>query len=500
MRRFRERFANNALPSCSSRGTSRDGPTATVRISVETYRPVPLSEAPDGRFTQLVQAAKQRRLVLYLGAGISIAPPACGPTGRTVADTLRPIVARIVGTGEADLAGVPLEELAQRVADEAAAHLDELRERAATAFDFCGIAPNFGHNAAALLLREGLVQVISVNWDCGVEQAGLEAGVAIKGVADVAESIQLAHTLPLYKIHGCATRPQTLAITQDDVDRPQNWAVGRTQGALAGGVVVFVGLGTIGLYVQEPFAELVSAWASQAQTIVVVDPQLRETWRNALGEERALEAHFARTADVFLDELLRALVREALDNSEQLALSLAQRDAWATTMVAGFAALRAAFDRTSADGVLRWWRDGVAATQAGTPFITELPGQKCVMTVAHLAGADGGDVEVAGVRGRQTVASATQYFEIVCRPGDHVSHVQIVGRDRIEQRHDNGVYPSPKQVTVVVVDALGEFPSDTAHVDIAAGDEDGMDIAAGVESIPIRFVAAEDGVRGRLAA
>lgn len=219
------------------------------------YIPAALADAPEGRFTQLVQAAKQRRLVLYLGAGISMSPPSCGPTGPAVADVLRPLVARMVKTRDEDLDGLSLEELAQKVADGPRERLAELRERAAVAFDFRGIAPNFGHEVAALLLREGLVQLISVNWDCGIERAGARAGVGIQGVADVAESVQLSHNLPLYKVHGCATRPWTLAITQDDVDRPQSWAVGRTQGALAGGVVVFVGLGTIGVYVSEPFAE-----------------------------------------------------------------------------------------------------------------------------------------------------------------------------------------------------------------------------------------------------
>src|ERR1039457_4222737 len=237
------------------------------------YVPATLADAPDGRFTQLVQAAKQRRLVLYLGAGISMSPPSCGPTGSVVADALRPFVARMVGVRDGDLDGLPLESLAQRVADEASERLAELRERAAVVFNFRGIAPNFGHEAAALLLREGLVQLISVNWDCGIELAGARTGVGIQGVADVAESIQLSHNLPLYKVHGCATRPSTLAITQDDVERPQSWAVGRTKGALAGGVVVFVGLGTVGLYVSEPFAELVAAWTPEGASVTLVDPQ-----------------------------------------------------------------------------------------------------------------------------------------------------------------------------------------------------------------------------------
>jgi hypothetical protein len=47
---------------------------------------------------------------------------------------------------------------------------------------------------------------------------------------------------------------------------------------------------------------------------------------------------------------------------------------------------------------------------------------------------------------------------------------------------------------------MGEFPDPQAPTDISAGDDDGADIAAGGDAIPIRFVSAEDGVRGRLVA
>ena len=399
---------------------------------------------------------------------------------------------------EPELAPLSLEALAQRVADEARDRLDTLREQAASAFDFRGIAPNFGHEAVALLLREGLAHVISANWDCGIERAGIRAGVAIQGVANAAESIQLAHTLPLYKVHGCATRPSTLALTQTEVDGPQAWAVGRTQGALADGIVVFVGLGTVGLYVEEPIPDLVKAWASQAASIAVVDPNLPKAWESALGDEAAA-AHIPRTGDAFFDELLRAVVRDAFDASEMAARQLVAHEAWATRMVRGFEALRTALDTATAEGVLRWWRDGVIETESGKPFITELRGQKCLMTIALLTDADGGQAEATGGKGRQTIATASQYLEIACRPGQHVSRVEIVVRDRIERRRAEGVYSADKPVTVVVVEEMGEFPSPEAPANIAAGDDDATDIVSGVEAAAINFVSADDGVRGRLA-
>jgi hypothetical protein len=403
----------------------------------------------------------------------------------------------MINVDESDLTALSLEELSQRVADEAADRMEDLRARAAEAFDFRGIAPNFGHEAVALLMRERLAEVITVNWDCGVEQAGVMAGVSIEGVASTAESIQLAHRLPLYKVHGCARRPVTLAITQEEVDKPQGWAVGRTQGALAGGIVAFVGLGTIGLYVREPIPALIAAWTGQASSFAIVDPNLPVAWKEALGDSLAAESHLPRTGDAFFDELLRAVVRDAIDDSEMTARQLASSESWAQTMVAGFEALRVTLETASADGVLRWWSDAVQDT--GKPFITEARGQKCLMTVAQLAGIDGGEVEISGMRGRQTVATTARYLEIACRPQERVSRTETIVRDRIERRLAEGVYPAGKPIWVVVADSIGEFPDSQAPPDIAAGQDDAMDIAAGSDAVPIHFVSAEDGVRGRLA-
>lgn len=382
------------------------------------------------------------------------------------------------------------------MADQTAERLEELRERAAVAYDFRNLEPNFGHEAAALLLREGLIQLISVNWDCGVELAGLRADVKIEGVATAAQRLQLVEELPIYKVHGCATRPATLALTQSEVDRPQRWAVAQVQAALTGGVVLFIGLGTVGLYVSEPVEELVALWTTDA-TVWIVDPQLPDAWEAALGD-RAVESHIAMTSSEFLDDLLRAVMRDALAGVSQSVEMLAEHDAWAAPMRHGYQRLRDALDRVPADGVLRWWRDGVAPAQAGSPFITELSGQRALMTIALLAGREAGALDAQGVRGRLTIGGPSQYFEIICRPGQHIREVETVARDRISRRREEGVYPDERIVTVVVAEAMGEFPAADAPTDIAGGDEEGSDIADGPRVVAIRLLSAEDGVLGRL--
>jgi SIR2-like domain len=463
--------------------------------------PLTLADPSSDAVRELVIAARQRRLVLYLGAGVSIPAPSCGPTGNLVADRLRSDVAQIVGCDATDLVGLKLEELAQRVQDESPEQLDELRRAAAGAFDFTGIAHNAAHEGIALLLREGLVEVASVNWDCGVEQAGIrEANVRIEGVARAQDRLQLTHgQLPLYKVHGCARKPETLALTRAEVDQPQTWAVALVQNALTAGPVVFVGLGTVGLYVTEPINELLKVWQADDASVLVVDPVLSDAWREVLADPDA--SHIDMGAIEFVDDLMRAVVKQAIAEAKRSMRPLVENEVWAAPMEAGFDSVSTGLDDVHGDAVLRWWRDGVIDTAAGKPFITELSGQKALMTVALVAGSDGGLVAAQGVRGRLSVGTADRYLEIVSRPGAHFNEVEPIARDRVLRRRQEAVYPESKPVTVIVVDAFGIFPARHAPVDIAAGDERDTegDLLDGISATVIEFVSAEDAVRGLVA-
>jgi hypothetical protein len=417
-----------------------------------------------------------------------------------VADRLRGPVAVMLSVRATELAADDtLEKLAQRVADAAPDRLDELRGLAATAYDFAGLDPNFGHDAAALMLREGFIEVVSANWDCAIERAGTRVEIHIEGVATASQRLQMVNSqLPLYKVHGCCRRPASLALTQAEVDRPQNWAVAQVQSALAGGVVVFVGLGTVGLYVQEPMSELLDVWGSSSSSVLVVDPQLPSIWERLLGDH-ADASHLQSGADSFLDGLLRALVLDALMGVEQAVIVLDQNETWAAEMKKGCLEFRSAVQGMGAEEILRWWRDGVVDTEAGKPFVSELRGKQPLMTAMLLAGQDGGPIQARGNRGRMTVASRRRYFEVVCRPGEHVSQVTNVARARVERRRDEGVYLDSRPVTVIVAEAIGQFPSFDAPLDIAAAEDDLNDIV-GFAANPVRVVAADDGVRGRLIA
>jgi hypothetical protein len=466
------------------------------------HTPKPLGEPPRPDVAALVEAARRERLVLYLGAGVSIPPPASGPRGNEIADLVRPIVAELLGIAVDSLPERELESLAARVESHEPELLGQLKERVADAWPFIDMEPNYGHEAIALLVREGLVRAVSANWDCGVENGGRQVQVSIEGVSRAIDVLGMpVGALPLYKVHGCARRPQTIVLTRTEVDQPERWARAAVESALTGGVVVFVGLGTVGSYVGEPVEELVELWIGDTTTVRVVDPfGLSEPWRQVLGE-RAEQAELVMGADEFFDDLLRAVVREALSRVGELAraLHVSEGQDWSEATVSGHGALAAAFAESPADAVLRWWRGGVTSGVDGRPFVFDRSGQVALMCVCQLTAADGGGLAASGVEGDLTLRTAYRYFEIACRPQEHWRKVEKAARARVDRRRRAGRYAAGVPITVAIEGATGAFPDPSAPADIAAGATADSDIAAG-DRDALRIVRAEDVLSGRLAA
>ncbi len=447
----------------------------------------------------MARAARAARLVIYAGAGLSVAAPACGPKGAEVTERLRPFVAEILGVPVSEIVEQDLESLAGRIEVEKPHRLTDLKVRAANHPAFLDMVPNYGHLAFALLIREGAAKGVTVNWDRGIENAGLRLEVEIEGVASALDRQRLGRQLPLYKVHGCAKRPETVDITRAEVDKPQNWARAEVAQALAGDMVVFVGLGTVGLYVSEPIAELPAIWATEGVSIRVVDPYgLSEAWNAAL-VQHANDSEITMGSDEFLDELLRAIVIEALSITQSKIQDIDDGSPWVSKMRDGYQALRAALGDKSADAVLRWWRDGVSSSEHGRPFILDHPGRQSLMAVSLLAGLDGGPLVISGASDQLTVRSARRYFEIVCRPEERFADIDRAARERIARRRERGIYEPGVPVDVAVHGGAGTFPHQRAHADISA--EDGHPGELGTETgSEVRLIRAELAVTGELAA
>jgi hypothetical protein len=109
---------------------------------VSRHHPLPLAEQPAPEVFDVARAAYQGRLVLYVGAGLSMASPSCGPRGSDVAGRLRPFVAEILGLSIDQVPDEGLESLALRVERDAAHRLEDLKRRAAEVSEFRAMEPN----------------------------------------------------------------------------------------------------------------------------------------------------------------------------------------------------------------------------------------------------------------------------------------------------------------------------------------------------------------------
>jgi hypothetical protein len=467
----------------------------------QRHQPAPLSAGYTEAIGDLARVALRQGVVVYAAAGLSMSAPTSGPRGDHVADNVRGWLARKLGIDEADIATANLEQLGQLALADSGRTLAELKERVLQAFPFAACDPNYGHEALALMMREGLAAVISVNWDCAVERAGRAIDINVESVVAAGQRLTLApDDVPIYKVHGCARRPpEHLALTQDEVDAPQDWARAEVQNAIHGERVIFVGLGTIGLYVSEPVATKPELWVTGAPTnITIVEPgHLPAAWTTALGEA-AHDVHLRMGADEFFDELLRAIVSRVLDGIEGDVQGI-QNLEWPIPMLNGLLALRTALAPIHADAILRWWRDGVSPTDAGKPFMLELAGRQALMTVALLLGHDDAPIEASGTRDRLAVGSQQRYLEIASLPGQQASRVREIHTDRVIRRRETGVYADRRRpVTIVSAGHFGEFPSDDAPIDIAAPEPGEFEIAEPDLRANIRFESAAAGVENRI--
>jgi len=186
----------------------------------------------------LAAKAREGKLVVCAGAGLSVAPDAGLPSGQRLGQLLNDrLTARLEGyAAPAD----PSDLLA--VADaaiEAFGGLLPLQHEVLTLADFERATPNLAHQALALLLAEGAVSAVLLwNWDTCVERSAPE-GERVE-VALTREDMQQLKTPSIAKIHGCATRVETLLITSEqlvgplDVDGEVGDQVRRTVDAVGG--------------------------------------------------------------------------------------------------------------------------------------------------------------------------------------------------------------------------------------------------------------------------
>lgn len=172
------------------------------------YNPLGVWEACSATTMALAGVARSRLLVLCVGAGVSKPDPTDLPLGGEVADLVAPAL-RERGFAEAIAACAERELLciadAMNLIDGGRDLLQQLLRDCA---GWTTADSNFAHEAIAVLIGEGLAEVLTTNWDDCVERARrdpprLQAVVSEGDLASVAGP-------SILKVHGCATRIGTL--------------------------------------------------------------------------------------------------------------------------------------------------------------------------------------------------------------------------------------------------------------------------------------------------
>lgn len=313
-----------------------------------------------------------------------MAVPSLLPSSRQFVDGLLPRVDRAFGLTARSADGDALRTL-EELADEAEQRgvFDAFQELALAGADFCDAPPNFGHRVLAVLLREGASTVFTVNWDRCIEHGAAAVGFHVDVTITEADRARRFASARYHKVHGCASQPASLLISTRQLDEPPDWVRHEIGAALGASTLVFVGLGTVGGYVQRRVAQIIDA-IGNAAPIWVADSHPNETWQELL--ERAGDGHILEIdSNSFFDHFLRAFVREMLAH---LVVAAREMDAlgWGPPLEPVVERFEEALQGTGALETVDWLRNGAGGVPVGTPFVHSRECRDGLLALAAIVG------------------------------------------------------------------------------------------------------------------
>lgn len=427
----------------------------------------------------LAEIAATGRLVIYTGAGLSRAQPTEIPGGAEVAQLCYDRLVNMLGV-EALEAADPSDLVS--VADVVAATdggLDLVRRTAVAVADFVSARPNFGHEVLAHLLLEGVVVVITTNWDDCIERGGGDERILV--VISDEDRVEI-QTPALLKVHGCATRPTTALITTDDLSTPKPWARDEVNGRLADSHTVFVGIGDIAGYVRARIEEAAEAVGS-AGSIHVVSPGIVDNWDGSqwcdVLPDLPGDRRVAASGDEFLDDFAAACVRRVLWTiSEALVDEAAIRER--------FDLAREGFESGTSLDALRWLRSCAFPRAAGVSATQQQAFAAAMIALGSLA-EDGAVDFSSGGRAR---ASDVDYEVLVAIGTVSASRFRREAAARLVLLHSAGAGDSDP--VFLVAGALGRVGAGEDLPGDVLDDSSTDDLVGGPLAVSPSLVYAED--------
>ena len=443
------------------------------------YQPQSMDKGQPAFAIELADVARHNRpLAIYAGAGVSQASPTDIPVGAEIAQRCH---ARIIELLR-DVLDCDDPSNLTLVADAVARNgsLRLMQRTAVGVANFTTARPNFSHEVLALLLLEGVVIIVTTNWDDCIERA-MENERVLAVISD--QDRQQIQAPAILKVHGCATRPTTVLITTDDLAEPPAWARAEVNVRLSQSHTVFIGIGDVSGHIGARIREARDS-IGDAGTIYVVSPNIQTEWDRGHWAEILPDLpdnqRIPITSDEFLDHLAAACVRGALREIFE-----AVNDE--TAAAEAFNKTRRAFDEGTSIEALRWLRNcsipqspGVSVTQhqAFSQALIALGRMAEDGAVALLAPgrARAADVECEVLAAVGTVTASTFRREATAR--------------LVRYRSDQGaVTPLP---TFLISGALGRLDRVQALPADVLDASDARDLVTGPLAVEPNFIHAED--------
>jgi hypothetical protein len=263
----------------------------------------------------LISHALAGSVAIYAGAGLSVADPTHLPSGAEVARDLVEAL-RAQSPALADIKDPDLLAVADVVELQSGGQ-EALRLAAAGVAEFTTAEPSYGHRLLAILLMEGILDVLTTNWDDCIERGWTTQ--RIPAVVKPADLLSIAGPSVL-KIHGCASQPGTLLVSSADLRTPPVWVKDQTRARLQAAIVVFLGIGDVAGYVQLRLQEALDDVGS-VDNVRVVSPSIVTHWDDAqwstLTPTLRDEHRIAATADSFLEQVANAYVTITLAHARR---------------------------------------------------------------------------------------------------------------------------------------------------------------------------------------
>lgn len=408
----------------------------------------------------LAQRARAGGLVVYAGAGLSLAEPAGLPLGAQVAQQiharLKDAFPVLNGVDTGDLVAIADAVAALDGGEEA------LRFTAVQAAEFTTAVPTYGHCILALLLLEGVLDVFTTNWDNCIERAG-----GAESVPAVIRAQDLLHVLGrcALKIHGCATQPESLLLTSAHLNTPPQWVTDQTRARLGNAVVVFVGIGDVAGYVEQRLKEAI-ADVGNVDNIRVVSPGIVAGWNgsqwSALVPNLADAHRIAATADEFLEKLGAAYVHLTLAD---LAAGLEEE----AEVAAAFGEAASALRKHDSLTMLGWTRGAGVVAKGGSSVLNTESMAEAIAALGKLAGAD------FKITKDSIIETPNGQIEILAAIG--VASASRLRREA-QNRLDRHVSRGDPQPTFLIGGGIGWTAAQTLPADIL-GEGDATDVIEG---------------------